>query len=239
MTQQHPPYPPPYPPPGRPGPPTNGFAVAALVLGMVGLILTPVPLLNLLGVLAGAVGLGLGLAALRRARRSGTGTGMARVGVGMAVVAIVLSLLWSWYVWLWLGDALDWVDPPEASVQVGEEFETDEGHLRIRVTRAECTSTNGRDVACTYRFVARNLTDNPITLGDIEVKSVINREFHRTRLDGETRIGPGQQEAIRGSVSTYGPGPLEGIAFDGTDASSRKAVVVDLSAAWEEARSGK
>lgn len=85
----HPGYPPPgYPPPGYPPPPghsapsraTNGFAIAALVLGIIGFLLITIPL----SVVFGCIG-------LSQIRRTGqTGRGMAIAGLVLAGVWVVL-----------------------------------------------------------------------------------------------------------------------------------------------------
>jgi hypothetical protein len=72
----------PLPPP----PPRNPLAIAALVVGIVTLVMSPVPFLNWLGILVGVVGTGLGVAALVVGLRH-------RVRVVMAAIALALSVL--------------------------------------------------------------------------------------------------------------------------------------------------
>jgi Septum formation/Domain of unknown function (DUF4190) len=71
-------YPPPYPAPGYPGQPvrqgTNGFAIAALIFGIIG------------GVLLGFI---FGFIALSQIKKSGQG------GRGMALAGLILSGLWT------------------------------------------------------------------------------------------------------------------------------------------------
>jgi hypothetical protein len=69
-----------------PAPPRNPLAIAALVVGIVTLVMSPVPFLNWLGILVGVVGIGLGIAALVIGLRH-------RVRVVMAAVALALSVL--------------------------------------------------------------------------------------------------------------------------------------------------
>ncbi|MFF2079877.1 DUF4190 domain-containing protein [Kitasatospora sp. NPDC058162] len=67
----------------------NGPAVAALVLGVLGLLTSVVVIGGLLGVL----GLVLGVIALRTARRTGSGRGMADAAVVTSLIAIAVSVL--------------------------------------------------------------------------------------------------------------------------------------------------
>ncbi|NGZ99855.1 hypothetical protein G5V59_04925 [Nocardioides sp. W3-2-3] len=132
-------YPP--PPPGsfqnvEPRPPGNGLAISALVLGLVTLPLAIVPLLSLLALLTAAIGIGLGLAGIKRGRRISRGTAMAGWGLGLSAVGLVIAVLVTFVFIRWLGDALDWVKPPEPSEKVGQAFDTDDGDLRIKVTSA-------------------------------------------------------------------------------------------------------
>ncbi|MFJ9678970.1 DUF4190 domain-containing protein [Streptomyces sp. NPDC101194] len=80
------------PPVGR-----NGLAVAAMVLGIIGLITSIVVVGGLLGV----IGLILGIAALMKAGRTGVGRGMSITGAVTSFIAIVASVLaavlMAWY----------------------------------------------------------------------------------------------------------------------------------------------
>ncbi|MGK4579017.1 DUF4190 domain-containing protein [Kitasatospora sp. HPMI-4] len=67
----------------------NGLAVAAMVLGIIGLITSMV----FIGGLLGVIGLILGIVALAKARRVGAGRGMAIAGVVTSSIAIVVSIL--------------------------------------------------------------------------------------------------------------------------------------------------
>ena len=96
MSLPPPPPPPGFPPPGypqgpyRPTPPTNGLAVASLVLGILGLVtcwftffIAPV-----LATIFGAV-------ARRQIRERGqSGNGMAVAGLVMGIIGIVISALY-------------------------------------------------------------------------------------------------------------------------------------------------
>lgn len=74
-----------------PPPPSNVWAVAALVLGIVTLALSPVPILNQVGILVGFVGVGIGVAAVIVGRRRRVRVVMGAVGLGLSVLGLVAS----------------------------------------------------------------------------------------------------------------------------------------------------
>lgn len=227
----------PYPqgpyPPGHGQPPPNGPAVGSLVIGIVALVLALIPLVNLLGLVGTLVGIPLGIVGIRRGRRTGRGTSLAAVGIAASSIALAVSVIVSFLFWRYLGDLLDFVEPPDPSAEIGEEFETDDGDLVITVTSVRCTSEDSHSGDCLFSFDVRNDSSRSIYLDDVEVKSVIDGEWSSARLDGETRVEPGASLTIDGRVSVYGDS-LDGLVFDADDASSHSAVVVDTRAAWDE-----
>ncbi|MDD7942960.1 hypothetical protein PHK61_31595 [Actinomycetospora lutea] len=74
---------------------SNGWAVAALVLGIVCLALSPVPVLNQAGILVGFVGVGIGVAAVLIGRRRGSRVVVSAVGLGLSVLGLVLSFVFT------------------------------------------------------------------------------------------------------------------------------------------------
>lgn len=82
--------------PGHPGPtpppPTNGMAVAALVFGIVGILLGLVPFLFWAGGILGLVGLGLGIAAVVRSRGGAPRGAMAVAGTVLALLGVGASV---------------------------------------------------------------------------------------------------------------------------------------------------
>lgn len=79
-----------YPPQApRPG---NGMAVAALVTGIVALLVCLIPFVNAVSILAGIAGVVLGVIGLRAARdRQGAGRGMSIAGLITGAVALVVA----------------------------------------------------------------------------------------------------------------------------------------------------
>lgn len=226
------PYPPAPWPPGHGQPPSNSPAIGSLVIGIVALTLALIPLANLIGIVGTLVGIPLGIAGLRRGRRTGRGTSLAGVGIALSSLALVVSVVVSFLFWRYLGDLLDFVEPPDPSAEIGEQFEADGGDLVITVTSVVCT-TERSSADCAFSFDVRNDSGHRITLGDIEVKSVVDGEWHSASLDGDTSLDDGESRTMAGSVSVY-RGRLDGLVFDANDASSHSAVVVDTRAAWDE-----
>ncbi len=76
-------------------PRTNGFAVTALVLGIIGALLALIPLLFFLGWILGVLAVVFGLTGRRRARRPdiASGSGMATTGFVLGAIAVVLGVI--------------------------------------------------------------------------------------------------------------------------------------------------
>lgn len=233
------PYPPPpaFPYGQEPARPSNGMAVTALVLGISAVVLSPVPLVNLVAILLALPGVAFGIAGIRRGRRVRRGSAMAGWGVGLSVVALLVSAVVSFFAYRYAGDLLDFVEPPEPSAEIGEEFRTDDGDLTVTVTSVTCgvsdpDSPDGTvdTDRCRFVFDARNTGERVLYLDQIKVKAVVDGDWDDPSLDGDTTLEVGESGTITGTVSVYGS-TLEGLAFDADDASSHSAVVVDVSSA--------
>jgi hypothetical protein len=84
-------------PPGLPPQPaqqSNGVAIAALVCGIVALVLCWIPVINLLSIALGLVAVILGIVGLRKARDPGVGgNGLAVGGLVTGVVGLLVAVL--------------------------------------------------------------------------------------------------------------------------------------------------
>lgn len=237
-----------YPPPPGPGPsgpfppiparpPSNGLAVAALVIGIVALTIALIPILNLVGLVGTLVGIPLGIAGVRKGRRTGRGASMAGAGIALSSAALVLSAVVSFLFWRYLGDLLDFVDPPDPSARVGERFETDGGDLVVTVTSIECDQAAHR--TCTFAFDATSDSDEQIKFDDITVKSVVDGEWDNASVTAApgapsgAYLAAGESKSFVGTVHLYAGEHLDGIVLDANDASSHSAVVVDAGDASE------
>lgn len=82
------------PPPPQQQSQSNGVAVAALVCGILALVLSWIPVINVLSVILGVVAIVTGVMGIRRASLPGLGQkGIAVGGLVTGVIAVLLSLL--------------------------------------------------------------------------------------------------------------------------------------------------
>lgn len=79
-------------PPAGPPPAANGFGIAALVLGIVGLAVSWIPFFGFAGVVIGLVGVCLGVVGLVMQRYQGQRT-LAIVGTTLSTLALLLSMI--------------------------------------------------------------------------------------------------------------------------------------------------
>jgi hypothetical protein len=103
----------PAPPPGYdryPQPPTrNGMAIAALVLGILGIVLFFIPFV---GMIPGILGIVFGAVALRAVKRGGAGRGMAIAGLVCGAIGTVICLIWTVYVFNRVADCAQYQGTP-------------------------------------------------------------------------------------------------------------------------------
>jgi hypothetical protein len=78
----------PLPPQPAPAAKGSGFAVTALVLGIVGLVFSFIPLVNIVGIILGIIGLIFGLIGIFKSRRT-----MSIIGSVLSLLAIILSIV--------------------------------------------------------------------------------------------------------------------------------------------------
>jgi len=99
------PPPPGYGPPGGfpPPRPTNGLAIAALILGILALVGGLIPFLGWVMVPFALTAVGLGIAGMSRARTIGEGKGLAIAGLVTGVLALIAILAWTIAI-VWLID---------------------------------------------------------------------------------------------------------------------------------------
>ncbi len=72
---------------------TNGMAVAALIIGILSLLISIFPFIGLIGTLGGIAALVLGFVGRKKAKTTSAGGGMAITGIITGILAIIVSLL--------------------------------------------------------------------------------------------------------------------------------------------------
>jgi hypothetical protein len=79
----------------QPGPAksSNGLATAGFVLGLIGLLGSFIPLLNIVGIVIGVVGAVLAAVGLAKAKKSGSGKGLAMAGIILGVLALIIGIV--------------------------------------------------------------------------------------------------------------------------------------------------
>lgn len=71
---------------------TDGLSLAALIIGLLSLLVAWIPFLGLLGVVGGVIAVVLGLLGRGRARRAASGAGLAISGLVCGVLAVLLGI---------------------------------------------------------------------------------------------------------------------------------------------------
>src|SRR5450830_1865148 len=79
----------------QPGPAkaSNGLATAGFVLGLIGLLGSFIPVLNIGGMVIGVVGAVLAAVGLAKAKKSGAGKGLAMAGLILGVLALIIGFV--------------------------------------------------------------------------------------------------------------------------------------------------
>jgi len=143
--------------PGTPQGPTfrkagNGIALAGMVCGIVGLTISWLPVLGVLGIIAAIVGLCLSIAGLRRSRETGerrafavTGIVTSAIGLVLGIVGIVLTVV--------VLQAVARFDSPGANDARLESCSVDDGYLVAEGT-IENQSSTSRDYTVLVRLTA-------------------------------------------------------------------------------------
>ncbi|HZI98590.1 MAG TPA: DUF4190 domain-containing protein [Actinomycetales bacterium] len=92
--------------------PKNGLGTAALVLGIIGLLLAFIPVIGILGGLLGIVGVILGVIARGKVKRGdATNGGVALVGIILSVLAILITIAYVVLAALFFNQVEDCTDP--------------------------------------------------------------------------------------------------------------------------------
>lgn len=79
--------------PPTPAKGSNGLATAGFVLGLLGLLGSWIPVLNILGILLGVLGVVLAGVGLAKSKKANAGKGLAIAGIVLGAVAVIFAIL--------------------------------------------------------------------------------------------------------------------------------------------------
>ncbi len=147
----------------------NGIAVAALVCGIIGMLIAWIPFITFGGLVLAILGLVFGIIGLRRSNTVGKGRGQAitgivtgSIGLALAVLGIVLT------VFFW-GALNDFIDPGPHSTTV-EECTVTSGFATVSGT----LTNEGRDEQSFTLFVEVDNDTGVVTVDDVPAGETVN-----------------------------------------------------------------
>lgn len=76
-----------------PGKGSNGLATAGFVLGLLGLLSSWIPFLNIVGIILGVIGVVLASVGLAKSKKVNAGKGLAIAGIVLGVLAVIFAVL--------------------------------------------------------------------------------------------------------------------------------------------------
>ena len=200
---QHPP-PSPSPPYGWAPPPPprgNGWAITALVLGICALLVSWVPVANVLGAAAGLVGLGSGVTGAVVARRRGPGGVMAWAGIVLCSLAVVVSVAVTvWFVDAFTDGELTDDDVPAATARRGDAVVV--GVFEVTVTSVGvCQDAPGMStaVSCPLRVEVVNRADQTVEFAAGRLAAVVD-DGYRTVSGDDVAVAPGERVVVEATV---------------------------------------
>jgi len=79
--------------PSQPANASNGLATAGFVLGLLGLLASWIPLLNIVGLILGVLGAILAAVGLAKSKKVGAGKGLALTGLILGVLAVIIAVV--------------------------------------------------------------------------------------------------------------------------------------------------
>jgi hypothetical protein len=72
---------------------SNGLATAGFVLGLLGLLASWIPVLNIVGLILGVLGAVLAAVGLAKSKKVGAGKGLAIAGIVLGVLAVIIAII--------------------------------------------------------------------------------------------------------------------------------------------------
>ena len=140
----------------------NGIAVAALVCGIIGVIIAWIPFLAFVGALLAVLAIVFGMTGLRRSHAALKGRGQAIAGIVLGAIAAVLAVLGIILTVVVWGALTDFIDPGPVETTV------DECSVETGVATVSGTLTNDGVSEQSYTvFVVIDGTTSPVTVDDV------------------------------------------------------------------------
>jgi hypothetical protein len=221
----------------QPGPakPSNGLATAGFVLGLLGLLGSFIPVLNIGAMVIGVVGAVLAAVGLTKAKKSGAGKGLAIAGVVLGVLALIISIVINVAFANAVDDAVN--DVTETSVEAPAD-EADDAATDDAADEEAATDDAAEEEAEPVDEAVGTSRDNPAPLGSaitggdwtVTINSVTTADadsFGQAPAAGSTLLVVNITATYNGSDSqgatpwsSIGFVTAEGTTIDGLDGST-------------------
>jgi hypothetical protein len=186
----------------------NGFAVAALTCGLVALVFAWMPVLVVVGIALGVLGVVFGIRGRKRARTAGSGHGMALTGLISGSTALALSIVGIVFTVSFVNELVDFMEPGPYEAEV---VSCDVGPGAIDVTAAVTNRSDVRRDYTVYGVVNQpdGVPDLVATLTGVAPGATEQATMHRT-----VRSTSGGDCSVR--LVVHGPTPY-GLDMDRID----------------------
>lgn len=185
------------PTPGTTGPTGNRSATAAMVCGLIGVVIAWMPIVVVAGIVLGILAVVLGAKGLRQSKSSGSGRGKAITGLVTGVITLGLSVIGVWLTVDVFGEVIAYVEPGPRLV---DDVVCTVGSREANVTG---TITNLDDERRDYVvFVTVERTTRYAEIADVEPDETVDWSV---RLDGSFRgVGDCEPDIVVNGPFPYG-----------------------------------
>lgn len=156
----------PQPPPNQPGPPmptpakgSNGLATAGFVLGLLGLLGSWIPVLNIFGILLCFLGVILAAIGLAKSKKVGAGKGLAIAGVVLGALGVLVAIIVNVAFVDSVDEAIDDAETTSRSAGASPDAETEDAETD---DEAEVSESSFADGVLTTSEVKIVITDHRV-----------------------------------------------------------------------------
>jgi hypothetical protein len=163
----------------------NGIAVAAISCGLVALLFAWMPVLVVVGIVLGVLGLVFGIRGRRRARDVGSGDGMAMTGIVSGSAALALSIVGIVFTVSLFREVIDFVEPGAFEAHV---VSCEVGPGAIDVAASLTNESDDLRSYTVYGVVSqpRGVPDLVATLDDVAPGATEQVTMHHTARSTDT-----------------------------------------------------